>query len=262
MFNAYEFTFAGESSAQHGLMIYDFDNEGQDEVSFGNIASIIETRTTHRVQPIHHGVNYHEEPLEFDLVFGAFDPLDRFDIERITMWLTGYQNYQWLSIHQEDLEHVQFRCLVTELKPFYKDWLPVAFKATITCDCPYAYSYPFSQAFTISGETDVSFVNKTSVREYLKPLIYYDKDSGVTEITIKNNTDDGRLFVMSDLPSAAMNLTIDCNSGVFTHNAGSVDIYSGFNGNLPRLLPGNNELEVTGNGTLTFVGRTLHNVGA
>lgn len=262
MFNAYEFTFAGESSGQYGLMIYDFDKDGQDDVSFGNTASIIETRITHRVQPIHYGVNYHEEPLTFDLVFGSFEPLNRLEIENVMMWLTGYQNYQWLSIHQEDLEHVQFKCLITEVKPIFNGWLPCGFRATVTCDCPYAYSNPFSEAFTISGTTNVTFNNDTSVREYLKPLLYYDKASGVTEISIKNVTDDNRQFILADLPSAALSLTVDCNSGVITHNGGSVDIYSGFNGNLFRLLPGQNELEVDGDGTLTFVGRTLHNVGA
>lgn len=262
MFNAYEFTFAGESSSDYGLMIYDFDGDGQDDVSFGNIGSIIETRTTHRVQPIHHGVNYHEEPLSFDLLFGSCEPLDRQQMEEIAMWLTGYQNYQWLSINQEDLEHVQFRCLITEMKPVFDGWIPYAFRATITCDCPYAYSNPFSQAFAISGVTTVTFTNDTSVREYLMPVIYYDKSAGVTEIKIKNITDNNREFILTGLPSAAMSLTMDCNSGVFTHNGGSVDIYGGFNGNMFRLLPGENRLEVTGNGTLTFAGRTLHNVGA
>ena len=262
MFNAYEFTFAGESSVQYGVMLYDFGKDGQDDVDFGNEASIIETRITHRVQPIHHGVNYHGAPLEFDLVFGAFDPLDRFEIEKIAMWLTGHQDYQWLSIHQEDLEHVQFRCLITKMTPITDGWMPYAFKATVTCDCPYAYSYPFSQAFTVSGTTDASFVNDTSVREYLKPILYYNKSSGVTEFKIKNTTDGNREFTITGLPSAALEITIDCNSGIFAHNAGTVDLYSGFNGNLFRLLPGKNKLQITGDGTLTIAGRTLHNVGA
>ncbi len=262
MFNAYEFTFAGESSVQYGMMIYDFDNEGQDDVSFGNIASIIETRIPHRVQPIHHGVNYHEEPLKFDFIFGGFDALDRFDLERIAMWLTGYQEYQWLSIDQEDLSHVQFRCLITELQPLTLGWIPYAFKATVTCDCPYAYGIPFSKAITVSGTTNTVFNNDSSVREYLRPVIEYSKKSGVTKIQITNHSDNDRVFQIDGLPSAATTLTIDNSSGVITHSAGNVDIYSGFNGNLFRLVPGENNLEIIGNGTCTIKGRTLHNVGA
>ena len=36
MFNCYEFTFDGESSAMYGLMVYDIDGRGQSDVSFGN----------------------------------------------------------------------------------------------------------------------------------------------------------------------------------------------------------------------------------
>lgn len=261
MFNACRFIFAGVNSKHFGLMLYDFGKETQETVSFGNVASIIETRTTHRVQPIHYGVNYHEKPLEFVLVFGSMEPLSRLEVEEIMFWLTGYQDYQWLSIMQDDLEHVEFRCLIKEVEPLMNNGEVYAFKATVTCDSAYAYSVPFENNITVSGETQHIFINDTSVREYLRPVLTYIKAFGVTEISIKNVSDDNRIFKISGLPSAATTLTIDCNSGVITHTAGSVDIYSGFNGNMFRLLPGKNELVINGNGTLTISGRTLHNVG-
>lgn len=92
MFNSYEFSFAGESSLMYGLMIYDIDGNGQENVSFGNTADIIETRTLNRIQPIHFGVNYHDSPLQFKLVFGAEDYLDRYELENISFWLTGHQH--------------------------------------------------------------------------------------------------------------------------------------------------------------------------
>ena len=145
MFNTYEFTFAGESSLMYGMVVCDIDGQGQEEVSFGNVAEIIETRTTNRIQPVHYGVNYHTEPLEFTLIFGSERMLDRYELEEISLWLTGHQEYQWLAIDQPDMDNVQFRCLITELKPIYHGWLPHAFEATIRCDCPYAYSQPWEQ---------------------------------------------------------------------------------------------------------------------
>lgn len=61
-FNSYEFTWGGESSYQYGLMIYDFNGTKQNNVSFGNQASIVETRINNRIQPLHFGVNYHSKP--------------------------------------------------------------------------------------------------------------------------------------------------------------------------------------------------------
>ena len=83
MFNCYEFTFDGESSAMYGLMVYDIGGRGQSDVSFGNKASIVETRTNNRIQPIYFGTNYHSKPLEFKLVFGAERELDRYELEDI-----------------------------------------------------------------------------------------------------------------------------------------------------------------------------------
>lgn len=123
MFNTYEFTFAGESSLMYGMVVCDIDGQGQEDVSFGNVAEIIETRTTNRIQPVHYGVNYHTEPLEFTLIFGSERMLDRYELEEISLWLTGHQEYQWLAIDQPDMDNVQFRCLITELKPIYHGWL-------------------------------------------------------------------------------------------------------------------------------------------
>lgn len=124
MFNSYEFTFDGESSYMYGLMLCDIDGDGQENVSFGNTGEIIETRILNRIQPIHFGVNYHQSPLKFKLVFGSDRYLDRYELENISMWLLGHQNYKWLSIDQPDLERVQFKCIITELTPISIEWIP------------------------------------------------------------------------------------------------------------------------------------------
>ena len=114
MFNCYEFTFDGESSAMYGLMVYDIGGRGQSDVSFGNKASIVETRTNNRIQPIYFGTNYHSKPLEFKLVLGAERELDRYELEDFAYWLTGRKEYKWLSFGQQDMEQLQFRCMGTE----------------------------------------------------------------------------------------------------------------------------------------------------
>ena len=35
----------------YGMVVCDIDGQGQEDVSFGNVAEIIETRTTNRIQP-------------------------------------------------------------------------------------------------------------------------------------------------------------------------------------------------------------------
>lgn len=261
-FNAYEFSFNGESSYQYGLMIYDFGSTGQGNVGFGNQASIVETRTNTRIQPLHFGVNYHQKPLEFKLVFGAEEPLDRYEMENIALWLTGHQQYQWLSIEQPDLELVQFRCLITKLTPLMHGWLPVAFEANVLCDCPYAYGYPFEKQYVIRGETNILFRNNSSVREYIKPFISFRPTSTTTKLSIVNQDDDGREFLLDGIPRSASTITIDNLNGIIQESPGNLNLYDGFNLNFFRLVHGDNNLIVNGNGALTISGRFLYNVSA
>lgn len=244
----------------YGLMLYDFDGNGQNDVGFGNKGAIIETRTNNRIQPLHFGVNYHETPLQFKLVFGSEHPLDRYEMEEISLWLTGHQNYKWLTIHQPDLEHVEFRCLITELTPLSHGWLPYAFEATIVCDCPYAYSFPFEQQYQINGETEILFRNEGSVREFLKPMIHFRPTDGTDSICIVNHNDGNRTFLIKDLPGAGLDITIDNNNGIIEEHTHGYNLYKGFNLNFLRFVHGDNNLTVTGDGTLTISGRFLHNV--
>lgn len=259
LFSSYEFTFAGESCYQYGLMLYDFGGNGQSDVAFGNKAQIIESRSNNRIQPIHFGVNYHEEPLQFKLVFGAEDPLDRYQLEDIAAWLTGYQDYQWLTIEQPDLAHVQFRCLITSLTPLTYGWLPVAFEATVTCDCPYAYGQPFEETYSIDGETSILFRNNSSVREYLRPQLIFVPSGEAGSLSIINEDDGRREFLLDGL-TGSMRVTVDNQSGVIQETNHGDNLYDGFNMNFLRLVRGDNHLVVTGSGTLTISGRTLHNV--
>lgn len=261
-FNSYEFSFAGESSYQYGLMLYDFGSTGQGNINFGNQASIVETRTNTRIQPLHFGVNYHQKPLEFKLVFGAEEPLDRYELENISMWLTGHQQYQWLSIEQPDLELVQFRCLITKLTPLAHGWLPIAFEANVICDCPYAYGFPFEQQYIINGPTNILFRNNSSVHEYIKPCITFRPASGTGKLSIVNLNDRKREFLLDGIPASTSTIEIDNLNGIIQEAPNKYNLYDGFNLNFFRLVHGDNNLVVTGNGTLTISGRFLYNVSA
>lgn len=264
MFNTYEFTFAGESSMAYGLMMCDIDGNAQDEGALGNVGTIIEDRIAGRVMPYHYGVDYNKSPLQFKLVFGTDSALDRFDIERIGYWLTGHQNYQWLTIDEPDLDHLMFRCLITELRSISIGWLQYGFEATVVCDCPYAYSYPFQKTFTISGETDIEFYNESSVREYIRPKVIYHPSSGnpsTRDLSITNTSDGDREFVLNSIPITSV-VEIDNENGVITDTALGRNLYAGCNFKFLRLVPGLNELVVTGNGSITISGQYLYNVGS
>lgn len=244
----------------YGMMLYDIDGNGQENVPFGNQGEILETRTIRRIQPLHFGVNYHAEPLQFKLVFGSDREMGRYDLEAISYWLTGQQQYQWLTIDQPDLMRVQFRCLITQLTPLSFGWLPVAFEATVLCDCPYAYGYPFEKTYIIRGKTDVLLRNDSTVREYLHPDLQIAPSAGTEVFQIINHDDADRLFRISGIPASGASILVDNNNGVIQETTSGYNLYPGFNLNFFRLVHGDNHLEITGDGTVTISGRFLYNV--
>lgn len=239
-----------------GMVLCEFNGHSQEDVSFGNKANIIETRSAARIKPVHYGVNYHKEPLEFSIVFGSEEPLDRFEMQAVANWLTGYQTYQWLTIDQPDLQDAQFRCLITELTPISYGWLTVAFEAKVTCDCPYAYSKRVFNEVIVSGTNHI--INRSSTREYIKPTVTITPAPGVTSIKIINKTDNNRTSEFTNLP-AVCNIEMNCESGVLRDTANGVNLYDKFNLVFPRLLQGDNEIQVIGNCTIMMSGRYLYN---
>ena len=261
MYKTYEFTFAGTSASMFGMFVYDIGSKQHGDNAFGNQANIVETRLPRRITPLHYGVRYHDKPLEFTLIFGADHELDRYQIQEISNWLTGYQNYQWLSIDQPDMSHIQFHCLVQSLTPISIKWVPVAFEAKIVCDCPYGYSYPFEEVITLSDTTDFCFYNDSTIRDVLKPDLKIELAPGCTNFSIANRT-TGAEVRFSDLPSGGIVIRMDNENEVIYDSTETYDLYDYFNFQFFNLASGDNDLVLEGSGTVTISGRYLYNVGA
>ncbi len=113
----------------------------------------INVKCSRRKLPNKYKVDYYghqqSNQLEFTMVFGADEdaimnqtPLDRFDLNNIANWLTRVDGYAWLRIEQSDLEHVRYRCRITDLKILDTGHMPWAFSCTILTDSAYAYRLP------------------------------------------------------------------------------------------------------------------------
>ena len=262
MFKSYEFTYAGMPASMFGMYVADISSNKHSANSFGNKANLVEKRIPNRVTPIHYGVRYNDTPLSFTLIFGADHKLDRYEMQAISKWLTGYQEYQWLSIDQPDMEHIQFRCLIQELTPIHLSWTPMAFEAKIICDCPYGYSYPFEKTYQIAGETRVRFYNDSTCMERLRPDMLLNLSAGCTCFAVKNETTGDKETRFDGVPGNGLKIRVDNENQVITEEISGYDLYDYFNFAFLELEPGDNELVFIGNGSVTISGRYLYNVGA
>lgn len=261
MYKTYDFTFADMPASLYGMFVADIGSKKHSDNQFGNQANIVETRIPNRITPLHYGVRYHDQPLSFSLIFGAEEFMDRYQLQEVANWLTGYQEYQWLSIDQPDMEHIQFRCLIQKLTPISVGWLPVAFEAQIVCDCAYGYSFPFEETISISGETNYLLYNNSTIKEHLKPSMKIALESGCSNFSLTNKTTNITME-FSNLPSGGITILVDNENGIVVDESGEYDLYDCFNFQFLELASGDNEIVFNGDGVVTISGRYLYNVGA
>jgi len=260
------FSFNGIPCEDFDLMMYNIDGTSHSSGKFATGVSISEDVVAHRWKPFFYGTQF-KDKLTFSIVFGANQErvdkglyLTRYELDAIATWLTGYNEYHWLEIHQEDLEFVRYRCIITALEIVEIENMPWALKATVTCDSPYAYMYPQTFEYPIDGETEIDFHNESSHNGYYMPKIEFDLN-GSQSFSIVNNSDDGYACSFSDLPSAIKSVTIDSDHCIITTNDGSINPYPYFNFNFVRFVRGVNTLTVTGKGTMRIICEFPINVG-
>ena len=264
-----EFCFDGVPCTEYGLMIYHFGSNAQSDISF-QTGDIQEERINGRYDSILYGVSQNKA-LEYTLVFGAnmesIDAnrsLDRYEVEAVAAWLTGHTERKWLSISQDDMESFRYKCLITDLKLITYGDYPWAFSCTVSCDSPFAYTFPeVYSVYICNGEVEYNLFNRSTYNGYYKPRIEIET-YGNCSISIKNNSDSGREFVLSNIQTGdPLTITIDNKNQIITSNDCS-NMYPNFNCSFFRLVRGDNHLSITSDGeaTIRFVCEFPVSIGA
>lgn len=254
-FWGHSFAFDGIPCEDFDLMIYDIGSNTQSNGKFASTVNIIEDKVAARYKPYFYGITY-ENRLEFTLIFGANQKridkqkyLDRYELEAIASWLTGRDQYLWLDIEQDDLEYVRYKCIVTGLDMVEYGNLPWALKADIVCDSPYAYMYPQTFTFNVSGTQTVTFYNESSHNGFYRPaeMSITLPDGG--DFSIENLSDKNRIFAFSGVPASIRHIHVNNDLGIIAGDGG-INVYPYFNFRFFRLVKGDNILKITGNGKL------------
>lgn len=250
-FYGYQFSFNDVPCYEHGLMIYDFDNATQGDGSFASY-DIVEDRVPRRYSSFFYGLNKNK-PLEFTLVFGADvnsvnanEHLDRYDIEEISAWLTGVDGYKWLEIEQPDMEDVRYKCVITDLEFMTVGWMPWAFKCKVICNSPFGYRNQERFRYSVNGENQIVFFNRSTLNGYYKPSFEITLKNGSTDFMIINKSDNNRETSFRNIPNASeMKIFLD-NENEVVRSDSNINLYQYFNFAFFRLLRGNNKLEIKG----------------
>lgn len=271
-----KFSFDGVSCDDHQLMLYSIGKNEPEETEFAHVVKIKEERVGGHWKPLFFGVTY-ENKLETEIVFGVNqDRLDdhtfltREEMANISSWLAGHDQYKWFEVEQDDLADVRYRCMVTSLSMVEYGAIPWAFKATLTCDGPYAYRHPQEYHYEVNGDLTISFDNQSDHNGYYCPVVKIqtgtsilteESDNVLTneddsvlldggEFVIENET-TGKRTVFSGLPDTVNEIILDNEHGTISSNTND-NMYRYFNFNFLKLTRGMNTLKFTGSGTVTI----------
>jgi len=253
-----EFTFNGVCCSNFDLIIYDISST-QENGSFSSVPSnIFETKTATRYNSIYYGVSKNSS-LRFTVTFGINATrldlnsfLSRSEMQKISEWLTGVSGYGVLSVNQQDMGNFSYRCMVTRLDYITYGKMPFAFECEFTCDSPYAYMTPTTEIISSESEASQNIVCDASCEFYYpKMKIELSGNSAAHEFSIKNITDNNRVFSLTNIPSSVHEISVDNDNQVISNDAG-LNIYNNFNFHFFRLVRGENQVSVIGEATVTF----------
>ncbi len=252
-FSATKFIYDGEPCETYGLMLYTFDSKGGViEGDLGANIEMIEDRTLRNVTPTVFG-SKQGDPLKFKLTFGSLTPISREDFSEIAYWLCGKSEYRVLEILQDDMAETLYKCYMTNIQHENIRGIPYAFTTDVICDCPYAYSYPETYSFTVSGSKKTVIYNDSAYSGYLFPHITLTPSNVTQTVSIINEDDNNREFKFTQLNNYDNEIIyIDNARQIITSNNG-VNMYPYFNKNFFRLIRGLNNITITGDCVIRIV---------
>jgi phage-related protein len=247
-FSGREIIFNGIPSSFYNLYLETPDGAESESPAGSSVEPIIE-ENIRRPVPYLLGVR-HTPVLSFDIALYSPDELDAKFTQLALRWLTGNATYKKLQIVQDDLSDIYFNCLITNTRIHRVGNKIQGLRFHVVCDSQWAWSFDQSLSLSFPGTAPTSYPFKIYNQSddqggYLYPLVSFTMKPGGGAVYIRNKNDADRLCSFGAL-SAFEKITIDNDLKIITSSLNLLRI-GNFNKHWFRLLPGMNELSVTGN---------------
>lgn len=164
-------------------------------------------------------------------------------------WLTGNPEAEWMELYVGNEVKYRLLCTIQDVKPQKLDARTVGLNIYCESLSPWAYSHQITLPYSINGLETITINNESDDLYnpvYLK-TIYKNTSGNLLKI---NNTTINEYTEVSGL---AINETITLDNNMMITSDNPVKTFgNSFNFMWPRLRAGNNTLEITGSGELTF----------
>lgn len=279
-FYACKFSYNEVSCEAYDLEMYSIGSASAGEANIAGTSGIVDEVVGRNWRPYFYGVQF-KNKLTFSLVFGLNEDrlesgqfLNRTEIHNISTWLTGYTDYKKLTIDQDDMSDYYYKCMISGLEVIGSYGEQYAFRATVTCDSPYAYYDAVETKKSIEGSTQIKLFNSSALHMPLYPKFIIENiaDDELTIINLNEATDGDEstapAFIIRNIPSNVNKIIINgdtCVIQAYDEDDNSIDTNLYEDGSVthwPRLYSGCNTFIVDGECDVTIKCTFPVNIGA
>lgn len=253
------FTYMGKNSQDFNLIIGHFEPDNGEVDSFLSMEQVY-TDSYDGTKRHVYGAKYSDVSVVLiPLVKSDFSNFSVQDVRNVLRWLTGVRNSAWLDLYVNDKVEYSFLGSVTNVRQYKMDALCNGIIVEFTSVSPWAYSSMQTVKQDIEQSSIITIFNETDdLYTYVYPKVVYKNTSGDT-LTICNTSIDEETTTLSNI---AINEVVTFDSNQFIYSDNTAKIYGNdFNYVFPRLAPGMNDLNISGNGNIEFTYRYPIKVG-
>lgn len=237
------FNFNEVSSSTYGLVNINFD--GMFEETLVASRNINETVIRGNSKPLFHSVD--DSPLEFDMTIAFENGFDDTMIDNVIKWLfVG----SYRPLYFEGKENRVYYCMPIGESTIAHNGLNKGYLTiTMRCDSSNLYSQVVTSDLTnVVTESTITLQNDGHFDVYPEISI---KKNGVGTIVIESLDDNGNIFEIRDLTNLE-DIYLNCEKEIIVSDVPGVYRYDKMNGEVPRLVIGQNRFKITGNCTIQF----------
>ena len=283
------FTYNGKSSDDFGVILCVADQQ-PDSIAMGLTREALKGEITSR-RPVANWYNTkYSDVLSFEVTITKPEnrAFSRDEVRDINAWLTGPRTPTLLFFEDEAFDPINYYGVFTDVTNTYGSGI-LMLTYTFTCDAPYGWSNEREFKYTSGGVLEV--VNDTDeINDFVYPLLEISASPGqeieienLSEISSNLLTHKIKFTIPSEINGTAYKNPLYMNSKfhkiyyklnsittlpVNLSNLGfsTDDLINLDNGSLglywPRLVPGTNKFNITGDCSIRMIFRSPRKVGA
>ena len=240
-YQGYNFIYDGVGSWLYGLRICWFDSD-EWRYTGGSAMEYTTDKAARSLKTVYLNA-VPGDVLEFDLEVICEREMNTVQAQVVKDWLFGQITPKKLQVFRKDLQDVYFTCLLNEPEDSQSNGNN-GWKFTVVCNAGGAWETPRAYTYTPTNGQAITLYNKSGNNDYTYPDVSFTLGNGSTTFSIKNESDNNRLFSFEGLTGGEV-ISIDGGTKIITSSLGANRLPN-FNKNFLRLKRGANKLVCTG----------------